>query len=138
MSTTYLELLATQRPHSIGVDPVDRALMSFNVRAGGGLGANLTWENDLATLIQNAGLGTLWDDLFIGLADIPSGTVAATLPPLTEIIDTGGMATKFTAENNQFPSLSAQILVRAKGYQDAKERAGLIYELLNGMRNFQV
>jgi len=132
----YLELLAIQRPFAIGHDDDGRALFSFNLRAVG-FEANSTWEDDIATLISGAGLGTLWSDMFIGSsADIPSGSANTT--PYVEIIGTGGMATKFTAEDNQLTNLSVQIMVRAVGYQNAQTKANQIFELLNGKRNFQV
>lgn len=129
-------MLATQRPYPIGTDPVGRALLSFNVRALTSE-SNTTFLYDLATLISSANLGILWQDLFVGPApDIPSSTSAP--GPYVQIIGTGGMATIWTAEDKQFARLSAQILVRATGYQDAQDRADSVYNLLDGKRNFQV
>lgn len=133
---TYLDILAVQGPTSIGNDKDGQPMRSFNVRATGADSSSpAAWESDLATLIHAAGLGTLYTDVFIGSsADIPIGIVAV------EIINTGGAMTVFTAEDAQYPKLSAQILVRAPidRVADGTARAMAIYALLNGKRNITI
>lgn len=131
---TYLDILATQGPTSIGNDSNGQPMLSFNVRASGQDGSSpMSWEIDLAAIIHAAGLGTLYIDLFIGsAADIPVGAT------VVEIINTGGSYTTFSADGYQLPKLSAQILVRGPGQSDASTRAQAIYALLNGKRNITV
>ncbi len=139
--TRYLEILAIQRPFDFNVDENNRIMFSCNFEA---MAESLvdTWEKEIAKLISDASLGTLWNgttgDMFIGQASViqpPGGD-----GPFITLIDTGGTA-PVSIHNSQdaaYEKLSLQVVVRGKDYYTARDRALAIWRLLDGQREVTV
>jgi hypothetical protein len=129
-----MEIIANQEPFALSLDENKRNVFVMNFRARS-VGLVNTWEEDLMTLITNAGLGTSGTDSFIGPAVIlPDGD-----GPLTQIIATSG-TTPTEAQNADVidERLSAQITVRGKAFQTTRERARLIWRAIHGKRNVTI
>jgi hypothetical protein len=128
----YLEIIAVSRPAPIGVDTNTRTMFSCNLMA---LAAQpvAKWEEELARVLFDAGLIALGTDGFIG----PDATLPKTNGPLVSIIDTGGSAT-LESHDSKYERLSAQIVVRALSYRDARTRALAIWRALDGVRNVTI
>ena len=93
------------------------------------------WENEVAKIISNAGLGELWDgttgEVFIGTESILPKTGDG---PFITLIDTGGNEPE-SVQNQaamSYEHLSMQIVVRAKTYSAAKIRALAVWRELDG------
>jgi len=132
--TTYLELIADDRPADIGADDNDRAVFAINFRCTS-RGTIANFEREVAKLITDAGLGTgLGIDIFIGsLAKLPSLTA-----PVISIISTGGLGRDHTHNADTYERPSCQVTVRSKDYAVAQDRALAIWRALDGQRNFSV
>lgn len=130
----YLEILAVQRPFPFDQD--DSARVMFSVNFDALAAAPVTaWEEELAKLINTAGLGTRGTDLFIGPAAVLPADHAG---PLVSVIDTGGSMPEWTHQDDGYERLSAQIVVRAASYVAARTRALAIWRVLDGVRNTTV
>jgi len=129
----YMEILANQRPFTIGVDENQRVTYSMNFRARS-IGTISTWERDLATIINTAGLGTLNTDMFIG----PKAVMPKTAGPHTLIVDTGGSVPVESMNADIDETLSAQITVRGTPSSNARVRALAIWRVIHGTRNATV
>ncbi len=132
----YTEILADQRPFTIGVDDSDRheIVCNFSASSDGDLNS---WEDDLATLIINAGLGTFPTtisngDLFIGPKAAPQGD-----GPFTVITDTGGVAVNETRSDVTYEHPSAQVMVTGRSFTDTRTRALAIWRALR-VRNITI
>lgn len=141
MSRRYVELLAAQRPFSIGLDEERRAVFSCNydglVTAPGWVSSgavNTSFEDDVAMFITSAGLGTLGTNLFIG----PAALLQPGAGPYTTLIDTGGGAPAETHDGARYERISFQVLVRGASYAAARGRALAIWSALDGLRNVTV
>jgi hypothetical protein len=128
--TAYMEILANQRPFDMGqLDLNRRVVYAVNFRARSVEQVD-TWEEDLATLISNASLGTLGTDMFLGsLAVLPDGN-----GPYILILDTGGITPAETMNGDIDERLSAQITVRGVP-STARPRALSIWREIHGFRN---
>lgn len=128
--STYLEILALQRPFPIGVDENQRVMFSVNFEAIAAANVN-QWEEEIADVLTDASLATLGTDTFIGpLAVWPTGA-----GPYTNILDTGGSSPDETHNGDTYENLSAQIVVKATSYTTARTRALAIWRALDGVRN---
>lgn len=141
MSRRYVEIVAVQRPFSIGLDEERRAVFSCNFD---GLVTAPSWvssgavqtafEEDVASFVTSAGLGALGSTLFIGpLASFPPGG-----GPYATLIDTGGTAPMETHNGDKYERISFQLLVRGSSYAAARSRALAIWSTLDGLRNVTV
>lgn len=92
------------------------------------------FSEDLVSLITAAGLGTLGTSLFVGSkATFPVGD-----GPYTSVIETGGTAPEGTHNMVDRPAYvrpSAQIVVRAKKRDDARNRIQSLYLMLYPVRD---
>lgn len=129
----YMEILANQRPFTVGVDENQRTTYSMNFVARS-VGVVSTWERDLATIINTAGLGTLNTNMFIG----PKAVIPKSVGPHTLIIDTGGSRPVESQNGDIDETLSAQITVRGIPSDDARVRALAIWREIHGTRNATV
>ncbi len=130
----YMSIEAVGFPADIGVDPDGRILISCNYesRAHGPIS---TWEDDLLTLLTNAGVAVGGTDTFIGTLK----TVDPSLSPYTRILNTGGHGGPWRTQNDDlYENLSTQIIVGAKDYDTAMTRALAIRNVLNGVYNTNV
>lgn len=94
------------------------------------------WTDDLVTLMQEAGVGTLNVDIFVSTSAIPPILVsgAATV----SIVETGGTAPLRTQNSVIRPAYiqpSAQIMTRARTPAMAKAKAQQAYDAVVGIRN---
>jgi hypothetical protein len=133
MATTYVQILAVQRPFAFNVDENDRTMFSVNFE--GLAGAPVAeWEEELVKILTDAGLATPNVDTFIGATkEAPAGN-----GPYTHVLDTGGSSPEETHDGSAYERLSAQIVVRAKDYDAARTRAHAIWRALDGLRNTTV
>lgn len=126
----YLSIVAVQRPFALEVDENNRVVFIVNFEAEAAAPVN-QWEEELADVISDAGLGTLNTDLFVGpKSNIPTGS-----GPYTTIIDTGGSAPEETHDGSRYERLSVQVAVRATSYAAARTRALAIWRVLDSTYN---
>jgi len=131
--SAYLEILAIQSPFPFAEDENDRIMFSFNVDVLAAAPVN-EFEEELAKLINNAGLGTRGVDVFIGpKAVVPDGD-----GPYITLLDTGGREPEETHNGGIYERLSAQIVVRGMSYTATRTRAKSIQRVLDGVRNTTV
>lgn len=128
--SSYLWIVAVQRPFSINKDENDRTIFSCNFE--GNAVANMAdFELEIAKIIGDAGLGAVSTTLFIGpKVDLPAGA-----GPFVRIIDTGGSGPVETHDARKQERFSFQILVHALSYTTGRTRALAIWRLLDGFRN---
>ncbi len=128
--TQYIEIAAVQSPFDIGSDDNKRMMFSCNYDAMA-VAPVTDWERELAKILSDASLGILGTDIFIGTESILPKTGDG---PFITIIDTGGSEPE--SIHNQaamtYEHLSAQIVVRAKNYDPAKDRALAVWRELDG------
>ena len=129
----YLELLSVQRPFSIGVDDVNRAMYSCNFVAVAAQPV-AKFEEEVGRLVFDAGLGTFGTNMFIG----PPSSVPSGEGPFIHIIDTGGTSPLETHNGDKYERMSCQIVVRGTNRQTARTRALAIWRALDGQRNITV
>jgi hypothetical protein len=128
--TKYLEILAVQRPFSVGVDEQDRTMFSANYEALAKAPVN-QWEEEIVKILSTAGLATLGTDTFVGqAAAVPTGN-----GPFLLVLDSGGTTPLETHGSSVYERLSAQLVVRAKSYAVARTRALACWRALHGVRN---
>lgn len=129
----YLEILIAQNAFPFAEDENERIMFSFNLTATARAPVD-QFEEELAKLINNAGLGTRNVDVFIGpKANIPTGD-----GPYITIIDTGGLDPLETHNDDLYDRMSAQIVTRGKSYTTTRTRAKSIQRVLDGVRNTTV
>lgn len=142
--TTYsiLEITATQRPLSIGLDDNSprRDIWSFNLLAQG-VSPIDKWDSAMAYLLENLGFGEYTDDATRDIftsrkADIPSGTTA--LGPYTFLADTGGASPREAQDSSKIERLSLQITTRASSTTVARAHINQIYSSLDGLRDITI
>jgi len=84
--------------------------------------------DEIAARIQSQGAGTLGTDLFLSTkAQIPTGN-----GPYTTLVEYGGTTSRRTQNNKSTQRPSAQIVVRASTYPNARTRAQAVYAALGG------
>src|SRR5678816_4477154 len=93
----------------------------------------MSFLDEIAAKLANAGVGTIGGNIFLGSkAVIPEGD-----GPYISLLETGGSApTRIQNQagaNTQRPT--AQILVRAKSYQTARNKSKEAYNALDGLFN---
>lgn len=143
MSTTYtiLEITATQRPFSIGLDDNSprRDIWAFNLLAQGASPID-KWDVAIAHLLENLSLGSYStgtvDTFTSRLAEIPVGTSA--LGPYTFLADTGGTSPLESHDSSKIERLGLQITVRASSTTVARARINQIYSALDGLRDITI
>jgi len=142
--TTYtiLEITATQRPFSIGLDDNSprRDIWAFNLLAQG-VSPIDKWDVAMAHLLENLGLGTYTinnsRDIFVSRnAEIPIGTTAQ--GPYTFLADTGGASPLEAHDRSKIERLGLQISVRASSTTVARSRINQIYLALDGLRDITI
>ena len=131
--TTYIEIIANQRPFSVGLDGNGRTVISCNFRARVA-GDVQTLEEDIGAIITSLVGGTPNVNLFFGpQANIPPGD-----GPYTMVVDTGGREVIETQQSDRYERPTVQILVHAKSSSVARTRALAIYDALDGKRNVSI
>lgn len=143
MSTIYsiLEITATQRPFSIGLDDNSprRDIWAFNLLAQG-VSPIDKWDVAMAYLLESLLLGMYSSgsiDTFTSrLSDIPSGTSA--LGPYTFLADTGGTSPLEAHDASKIERLGLQITVRASSTTVARARINQVYSALDGLRDITI
>ncbi len=131
--TIYHHIKPLQEPFDFMVDENKRIVFSSNFIATA-ISPVTNHEREIAKLINDAGLGTLDSDMFIG-RKIP-------LPkegdgPFIQILNTGGTEPDYI-HNSDGPNLqnpSCQILVRGKQFELTRTRIWAIWRILNSVRN---
>lgn len=127
----YLSINAVQNPFPLGADDDNRALFYCNYNAVGESPIE-TFELDLAQILNNVHLGTLYVDILIGsVISPPIGQ-----GPFINIIGTGGMSSQATHRNgSKLQYLSAQIIVRGSDYDITQAKAFSIWGALDNRYN---
>lgn len=130
----YISITAAQSPFDLGADENDRVMIVCNYNAQAHYPVD-KFEEEVARVIFDAGLGALATDLFIGSkANLPTSGVG----PFTTIIRTTGYPPLETHDDSKYENLSCQITVRSTNYATARARAVAIWRVLDGLRNTTV
>lgn len=131
--SVYLQILAVQAPFDIGPDENDRIQYSCNYECTT-RGTVTAFENEIAKIISDAGLGTLNTDMFL--------TRRSTVPiddgPYVTIISTSGMPPMETHNNNRYERLTCNVIVRGLNFPLTRTRAFAIWRALDGKRGLAV
>jgi len=132
--STYLWILADDRPFVIGVDENNRTIFSVNVRART-QGDAADWMMEIIQHLNDSGVACVFGvDTFVGpAADIPSGE-----GPYIQINDTGGFEPTEAQGGENYDNLAAQVTVRATDYDLADAKIRAIWKALDGTRNTTV
>lgn len=126
----YLSMTCVQEPADIGNDLNNRSMFSFNVDATAAYPVD-KFEEEVARLLFDAGLGAVGTSVFIGSAAvIPAGA-----GPYIQIIRTSGYVPDQTHNNDKYQKPSCQIVTRALGYLVARTRAVAAWRALDGRHN---
>jgi hypothetical protein len=126
----YLSILAVQEPTDISPDESNRPRFAFNLDAVAAYPVD-KFEEEIARLIFDAGLGAVRSSVFFGMAvPAPSGD-----GPYIHIMRTSGFSPLETHNSDKYQRLSCQIIVRASSYVAARTRAIAIWRVLDGVRN---
>lgn len=133
MTTRFISILARQRPFPIGLDAKKRSVFSMNFDALAAAPVD-AWEECIATVIVNAGLGVVGTTIIAA----PQADLSTSDGPLISIVDTGGMAPFETHDNAKYERLSVQILTRGMDYSATRTRALAIWRALHGLRNVTI
>jgi hypothetical protein len=135
MTTWYREIAVLQEPFDMGVDTNKFARVGFNIM--GIKAASTTWLEDLKTLLEAGGVGIFGTNLFIGtVAQFPDSN-----GPFLNIRSTGGTSPERTQNTVTVPAYQrpgAQLVARAKNYEDAEAMAFAAYNVLVGVRNTNI
>lgn len=126
----YLNLLCIQEPTDVGTDTNNRSMFSFNVDATVAYPID-KFEEEIARLIFDAGLGAVGSQVFIGSASV----LPTTAGPFISIIRTSGYSPLETHNSDKYQRPSCQIVTRALGYVVARTRAVAVWQVLDGVRN---
>lgn len=131
-TTRIIELSAQQVPFPYGQDANNRVLIACNYlgrvdTAAAGVKVPLK-------MIVDAGLGVEGTSLFVG----PTGVVPDVDTPIVTVTMTSGMRSWETHNLSKYPSLSFQVMVRARDYVDAEARAQAIFDAIDGTRDESV
>jgi hypothetical protein len=126
----YLSITVVQEPTDVGTDTNNRSMFAFNVDATVAYPID-KFEEEIARLIFDAGLGAVGSSLFIGSAAVLP-TIAG---PFISIIRTSGYGPLETHNSDKYQRPSCQVVVRALGYVVARTRAVAIWQVLDGVRN---
>lgn len=132
--STYLEILAVQRPFPIGEDENARVMYSCNYDAVAHAPVQKL-EEEVYRILNDVGLalvGPTGDTVF----DRRTPRIGA--GPFLNIIDTGGTRPDETHNGDVYERLSFQIIVRAADYRIARTRALAVWRALHGQRNVTV
>lgn len=130
MSTRYVWIVAVAQPFEYGLDENSRTLFSLNLEGHAATAVD-AWAEELAKLIEAAGLGTLGTSMFIGRrAVIPAGS-----GPFVQVLNTGGGPPEETHDGARYERLGAQVVVRGASYASTETRALAIFRLLDGIRD---
>jgi hypothetical protein len=138
---TILEITASQRPLSIGLDDNSprRDIWAVNFLAQG-VSPIDKWDVAMAHLLDNLGLSSYTMaplDIFTSrLSNIPSGTTA--YGPYTFLADTGGSSPREAHDSSKIERLSLQITTRASSTAVARARINQIYSELDGLRDITI
>lgn len=88
----------------------------------------MAFGEDVATLLQSAGVGTLGTTLFVGtLPEAPDAAVA--------VLATGGAGPQYTISGTAYSVERAQVVVRATSYNAAQTTAAAAYSACLAWRN---
>lgn len=129
----YLEILSVGAPEQFNVDENDRAMYSINFEAKAAAPVD-AFEEEMAKIISDAGLGTLNVDMFLGRKrEVPTGD-----GPYVQVIDTGGAPPMETRNADMYERKTCQIVVRAKVTKDARTRANAVWRAIDPTRNTTV
>lgn len=130
MPTYYLHILAVQSPFIIGVDVNNRTMwsMNFNCQCRSPVDK---FEQEIAKVITDAGLGVSGTSLFIG----PAVSIPAGAGPFILLHNTGGAASDISHDSTKQVNLSIQIVVYSSSYETGRVRAWAIWNVLDGKYN---
>lgn len=133
--TWYKEIDIVQEPFDLKLDPSGRARVAFNIDVI--KRSSDTLLEELVKILTDAGVGTYGNNIFdTSKADIPDGN-----GPYLSIIETGGTSPERTQNlvlTPAYPQPSAQIVVRATDYTDARTMARAAYVALAKIRNTDI
>lgn len=139
---TILEIIATQRPLSIGLDDNSprRDIWAVNFLAQG-VSPIDKWDVAMAHLLENLGLGIYTSDttrdIFVSRnASIPAGTSAP--GPYTFLADTGSASPLESQDSSKIERLGLQITVHASSTTVARARINQVYSALDGLRDIMI
>lgn len=130
----FLQVADLQEPFDLGPDPSGRARYAFNIVVT--KTASDTFDDELVAVLQNASVGTLNSNIFVGRsADIPTGD-----GPYLSIIETGGYAGLRIHDQRRpaYPRPGAQIVARATSPVAARTMARAAYNALVDVVNATV
>lgn len=133
--TWYREIEMLQEPFDMKIDPSGRARIVFNIAVI--KRSSDTLLEEIVTILEDAGVGTYGTDIFdSSKADIPTGA-----GPYLSIIETGGAPperTQNSVSTPAYPQPTAQLVVRATDYTDARTMARAAYNALAPIRNTDI
>lgn len=115
------------------LDQEGRTVYSVNFE-GYSVGSTHTFEDEIATLLQEESLAVPIENLFIGVLPV----VANGDGPYVQILNTGGSSDSESHSGYSYAYPRVQILVRAKSNQIARDKAHGIYDLLHLTRNVEL
>lgn len=97
------------------------------------------WTDDIVTLLQEAGVGTLNVDIFVSTKQtVPMLSSGAATITVTETSGSGPERTQNRVITPAYIRPAAQILARADSSKNARAKAQLAYDALVGIRNVLV
>lgn len=133
VSAFYLQILSVQEPFAIGFDVKDRNMFSVNFR-GKASGTLSQLEDDIIAILQDDGLVVSNVTAHAGpRAKIPDGD-----GPFILVKSTGGVSPDETHNGVKTRNFSFQIVVYAKSWTAGMGKANVIWQALDGRRNFQI
>lgn len=133
MSTRYLEILSVGNPIDLGVDTNNRTKFSLNFETMCAADSD-SLEAEMASLIQDASLGTLGTDMWYGQkAVLPTGD-----GPYMRVVATGGPHSLETHDGSEYERPTFQVTVTGTSYNTTRTRAYAIWRTLKGVRNTTV
>lgn len=127
----YLYILASHPPADVGMDNLNRVQFSTNFYACAEYPV-VDWILDVAKILTEEGvLTTLNTDYFIGSnKSLPNG-----VGPFTLLLNTGGLGSTITHDNQRLTKLKCQIIVHGGNYATAHTKAINIWKELDGLYN---
>lgn len=131
--TRFLEIISAHEPASIGLDSSNRALFTCNFDSIAAYPVDRV-ELCVATILEDAGLGSINADIFIG----PSASIPDDVGPYISIINTGGVAPIETHDSIKYQRPSIQTIIRATDYTASLACATQVWRTLDGLRNITV
>lgn len=134
MPTTYVEILARQRPFHFGEDDQGRVMFSSNFDGM----AKAPIDNtalEIAKVLIDASLGTLFSGTSGNIFTSPHAVIPAGAGPFMLINETGGLTPLPFHDGGEIERVSFQITVRGANSLTTKARALAIWRAVHGIRS---